>query len=204
MNEPSFEFDDRPMVERLWSGLGYLARFRRVWWAALAAIFLCLVGAAIWDGATTGRDVYVVSDGDTLEWTPRNCFLSELGLSCLTRRLRLFGVDAFEAGQDCSDAMGKRWPCGAVASRRLQELADEPGFSCNIDSEFMDRHAREFAVCSIDRKDVGELMVSAGLAFYYGRGLQYLPVEAEARREKRGAWAGKFIRPQFWRQGGRL
>ena len=47
------------------------------------------------------------------------------------------------------------------------------------------------------------MLVGEGLAFYYGRGLQYLPIEAEARRLKRGAWAGTFVRPQFWRQGAR-
>ncbi len=105
--------------------------------------------------------------------------------------------------QTCRDAQGKVWACGAVATRRLAELVARPGFACNVDNEFIDKRAREFAVCTVDGKDVGALLVSEGLAFYYGRGLQYLPIEAEARREKRGAWAGTFVRPQFWRQGAR-
>jgi endonuclease YncB( thermonuclease family) len=43
--------------------------------------------------------------------------------------------------------------------------------------------------------------VSEGLAFAYGRGGQYLAVEGDAREGNRGAWAGHFVRPQFFRQG---
>jgi endonuclease YncB( thermonuclease family) len=180
-----------------------IRRSRAPWLVTTAVIVLTLIVAAIWDGPAKGVDIYAVRNGDTLEFTPRNCVLSRIGLSCLTQPLRLYGVDAFESAQTCRDAQGKEWPCGAVATRRLQELVARPGFACNVDDEFIDRHAREFAVCTVDGKDVGGLLVSEGLAFYYGRGLQYLPIEAEARREKRGAWAGSFVRPQFWRQGAR-
>jgi endonuclease YncB( thermonuclease family) len=50
---------------------------------------------------------------------------------------------------------------------------------------------------------VGALLVSEGLAFAYGRGIQYLPLEAAAKKARRGAWAGTFVRPQYWRQGAR-
>ncbi len=178
---------------------------RRYWrlWLAAAAIVILAIAAAVWDGPAAGVDRYLVREGDTLEWTPRDCLLSRIGLACLAQPLRLYGVDAFEAAQTCRDAQGKLWPCGAVATRRLAELVARPGFACNVDSEFTDKRAREFAVCTVDGKDVGAMLVSEGLAFYYGRGLQYLPIEAEARREKRGAWAGSFVRPQFWRQGAR-
>lgn len=173
------------------------------WWLVAVAFVVAAIGAAIWDGPTASTDRYIVRDGDTLEWTPRDCALSRIGLACLPQPLRLYGVDAFEAAQTCRDPEGKQWACGAVATRRLEELVARPGFACNVDNEFIDKRAREFAVCTVDGKDVGALLVSEGLAFYYGRGLQYLPVEAKARREKRGAWAGTFVRPQFWRQGAR-
>jgi endonuclease YncB( thermonuclease family) len=178
---------------------------RRRWtpWLAAALLVSAAIAAAIWDGRSKGVDTYFVRDGDTLAWTPRDCLLSRVGLSCLTQPLRLYGVDAFESAQECRDAAGEMWPCGAVATRRLAELVTRPGFACNVDSEFIDRHAREFAACTVDGKDVGGTLVSEGLAFYYGRGLQYLPIEADARRAKRGAWAGTFVRPQFWRQGAR-
>lgn len=188
-------FEDRPARPRS----------PRFWIPALVGVVLvlALAAAAIWDGPAQGGDRYLVRDGDTLEWTPRVCLLSRLGLSCLPQPLRLYGVDAFESAQTCRDAAGRTWACGSVATRRLAELVARPSFACNVDSEFIDKRAREFAVCTVDGKDVGGLLVSEGLAFYYGRGLQYLPIEAAARREKRGAWAGSFVRPQFWRQGAR-
>lgn len=185
------------------------ARARAPWWrpwqpwAALGIVLAGLIAAAAWDGPSKGVDVYAVREGDTLEWTPRSCWLAHVGLSCLAQPLRLYGVDAFESAQTCRDATGKSWPCGAVATRRLEALVAQPGFTCSADPEFIDRHNREFAVCTVGGKDVGALLVGEGLAFYYGRGLQYLPIEAQARREKRGAWAGSFVRPQFWRQGAR-
>ena len=195
MSDPPSDFSEppEPSPARRWMP-----------WAMAAIIAaICLAAGAVWDGPAKGVDLYAVRDGDTLEWTPRDCVLSRLGLSCLTQRLRLYGVDAFESAQNCRDAAGRDWPCGVAAKRRMATLVARPGFACNVDSEFIDRHAREFAVCTVDGKDVGGMMVGEGLAFYYGRGLQYLPIEAEARRLKRGAWAGTFVRPQFWRQGAR-
>ena len=148
-------------------------------------------------------DRYAVIDGDTIAVRPGKCLLSHLRLRCFGERLRLFGVDAFERTQTCRDAEGAVWPCGEVATRRLQELVTTPGFGCQVDKEFVDRHAREFAVCTADGRDVGGTLVSEGLAFAYGRRTRYVAVENQAKAERRGAWAGSFVRPQFFRSGAR-
>jgi endonuclease YncB( thermonuclease family) len=172
-------------------------------WAAVAALVLAVVAVAgaLWLGPRASADRYVVVDGDTLEWVPRQCVFSHLRLGCPAQRLRLYGVDAFESRQTCHGADGTLWPCGAVATERLRALVAQPDFACNVDHEFVDRHAREFAVCTTGGRDVGALLVRDGLAFAYGRGLQYLPFENEAKEERRGAWAGRFVRPQYFRQG---
>jgi endonuclease YncB( thermonuclease family) len=146
-------------------------------------------------------DRYNVYDGDTLEIVPGHCMLAHFRLRCPTGRLRLFGVDAFERLQTCGDGHGGRWYCGAVATARLGQLVATPGFSCEVDHEFVDRHAREFAICSVGGKDVGEILVSEGLAFAYGRRTRYIAIEEEAKAARRGAWAGTFVRPQFSRSG---
>jgi len=204
MNNSNLDVDDDEREQSRWARLtaGSHSRLGAVVLAAL--LLLGVIGAAIADGPSKGIDIYAIRDGDTLEWTPRDCLLSRIGLSCFTHRLRLYGVDAFESTQTCRDGAGKEWACGVVAIQRMLELAARPGFSCNVDSEFRDRHAREFAVCTADGQDVGATMVHDGLAFYYGRGLQYLPIEAEAKKMKRGAWSGIFVRPQFFRQGARI
>jgi endonuclease YncB( thermonuclease family) len=174
----------------------------------IAAVPLLLLAAA-WAGAAWLRppgdsDRYGVVDGDTLELRPEHCLLSRLGMACLSQRLRLYGVDAFESKQTCRDPLGATWSCGAMATERLRALVAAPDFSCHVDREYVDRHAREFAFCLSGGRDVGALLVSEGLAFAYGRGTQYLPYEAEAREARRGAWAGGFagfVRPQFFRLG---
>jgi endonuclease YncB( thermonuclease family) len=163
---------------------------------ALAALIMLALPAPV------RADRYSVYDGDTLEVTPGKCLLGHFRLRCRTQRLRLLGVDAFERLQTCGDGKGGIWYCGAVATNRLQQLVAKPGFGCQVDEEFVDRHAREFAVCFVDGKDVGATLVSEGLAFAYGRRTRYIPIEEEAKQEKRGAWGtGNFVRPQFWRSG---
>lgn len=178
------------MLRRIALGATALALLLGVSWAAL-----------LWLRPAAHADRYAVVDGDTLELWPQRCRLSPLGIGCLGQRLRLYGVDAFEGTQTCRDAKGTLWRCGAVATERLRQLVTQPDFACHVDPEFVDRHAREFAACTAGGRDVGALLVSEGLAFAYGRGAQYLAVESEAKARARGAWAGQFVRPQFFRQG---
>jgi endonuclease YncB( thermonuclease family) len=172
-------------------------------WVLIAAAGLIAVYGAAYlrFGPPVKADHYVVLEGDTLELVKARCALNILGLGCRPELLRLYGVDAFESAQTCRDAAGNAWPCGAVATERLKQLVATTNFSCNVDPEFVDRHAREFSFCTADGHDVGALMVTEGLAFAYGRGGQYLPLEAGAKAARRGAWAGSFVRPQYFRMG---
>jgi endonuclease YncB( thermonuclease family) len=171
-------------------------------------IVLCLLVLAVIAAWGVGRATlskpstvnrYVVIDGDTFLFYPKTCILTVLKLGCLPQRLRLEGVDAFERRQICHDALDQVWPCGQIATERLKQLLARPDFSCRIDPEFTDRHAREFSVCFADGRDVGATLVREGLAFAYGRDRQYLPLENEAKAARRGAWAGHFVRPQYFR-----
>lgn len=173
-------------------------------------IVLCLIVLAVVAAWGVGRATlskpstvnrYAVIDGDTFLYYPKACIFTVLKLGCPPQLLRLEGVDAFESKQTCRDALDQVWPCGQTATDRLRQLVARPDFTCRIDPEFTDRHAREFSVCYAGDHDVGALLVSEGLAFAYGRGAQYLPLEAEAKQARRGAWAGRFVRPQYFRQG---
>lgn len=146
-------------------------------------------------------DRYVVVDGDTFALIAKSCAYVVVKLRCPPQRLRLEGADAFESKQTCRDMQGAVWACGQAATNRLQQLVSRPDFTCRIDPEFTDRHAREFAVCYTDGRDVAAILVREGLAFAYGRDRQYLPLEIEAKEARRGAWAGTFVRPQYFRQG---
>jgi endonuclease YncB( thermonuclease family) len=152
-------------------------------------------------GKPPSADRYVVIDGDTFALLPKSCPYTVLKLGCPAQRLRLEGADAFESKQTCRDALDHVWACGEAATERLRQLVSRSDFTCRIDSEFVDRHAREFSVCFTDGRDVAAILVREGLAFAYGRDRQYLPLENEAKEARRGAWAGHFVRPQYFRQG---
>ncbi len=152
-------------------------------------------------GKPSTVDRYAVVDGDTFAMQSNTCLYALVKLGCPWQRLRLEGADAFESKQACRDARDAEWPCGAAATARLRELVRRSDFTCRIDPEFTDRHAREFAVCFTDGRDVAAILVREGLAFAYGRDRQYLPLEIEAKEARRGAWAGHFVRPQYFRQG---
>ena len=169
-------------------------------WAVLVVVASWGVGRAMLGNPST-VDRYVVVDGDTFALIPKSCIYMVAKLGCPAQRLRLEGADALEAKQTCRDARNVAWPCGQVATEWLQQLVSRPDFTCRIDPEFTDRHAREFAVCFTNGRDVGAILVRNGLAFAFGRDRQYLPLEIEAKDAGRGAWAGRFVRPQYFRQG---
>lgn len=173
-------------------------------------IAMCLLVLAVLAAWGVGRATlskpstvnrYAVIDGDTFLYYPKTCIFTMLKLGCPGQLLQLEGVDAFESKQTCHDALDQVWTCGQTATDRLKVLVARPDFACRIDPEFTDRHAREFSVCYADGRDVGATLVREGLAFSYGRDRQYLPLENEAKAAHRGAWAGQFTRPQYFRLG---
>jgi endonuclease YncB( thermonuclease family) len=126
-----------------------------------------------------------VHDGDTI--------------SIGTTRIRLQGIDAPEFGQICADAAGRPYDCGRRAADELVRwLAGRP---LDCDRRGTDRHGRVLARCSApDGADLGAAMLRAGWAVTFARSdLPYAALEAEAAAARRGLWAGRFERPQAWR-----
>jgi endonuclease YncB( thermonuclease family) len=113
---------------------------------------------------------------------------------------RLFGIDAPELAQSCSEANGKSWLCGRAANAKLTTLIK--GGEVNCQSRATDRFGRTVAVCSAAGvPDLGEAMVREGYAIDLGgaAGNPYRDAEAEAQTAKRGFWRGTFERPSDWR-----
>ena len=114
---------------------------------------------------------------------------------------RIFGIDAPELHQSCSEANGKSWLCGRAAKARLTTLIKGGNVTC--EARATDRFGRTVAVCSAEAvSDLGEAMVRDGYAIDLGgaAGNPYASAEAEARDAKRGIWRGTFERPSDWRQ----
>lgn len=151
--------------------------------SALLAITCCfLPAAAAEEGRITG--IAAVADGDTLEIGPV--------------RIRLYGIDAPEAGQTCRRADGRSWQCGAEATARLAALVEGRRIECLARDR--DAYGRVIAVCMAGRTNVNETMVTEGLAFAFTRYADdYAALEAGARAARRGIWQGEAAPPWEYR-----
>ncbi len=108
-------------------------------------------------------------------------------------RMRLLGLDAPELGQTCTvDALPV--PCGRRARDALAALVKD-GVSCR--SRSRDGYGRALVTCRTTAGDLSEQMVALGHAVAAGC---CRAQEAEARRARRGLWAGSFDRPADWRR----
>ncbi|HRO11433.1 thermonuclease family protein [Amaricoccus sp.] len=140
-----------------------------------------MLAALLAAGAAMAGDARV-KDGDTLRVGARD--------------VRLFGIDAPEAGQTCARADGSAWACGRAAAERLAELVAAGPVRCR--PEDTDRYGRLVSTCTVEGVDLGARLVSEGLARAYARYSDaYLALEAEARAAGRGLWQGEAEAP--WR-----
>lgn len=124
-----------------------------------------------------------ITDGDTLHVDGRT--------------IRLRGVDAPERAQSCTGPDGAAYACGERARGALGALVEGRTVACRIRGR--DRYRRWLGRCRAGDEDVGERLVRDGLAVAY-RDPAYAEAEAEARRARRGLWAGTFEEPEQWRR----
>ena len=130
----------------------------------------------------------VVVDGDTLR----------IG----SERIRLHGIDAPEARQQCKDAEGRAYSCSAKASAYLVSLIGTQEVQCKGIER--DRYRRLVAVCKVGETNINEAMVRSGWALAYRQySKDYVSAEDSARTRKAGVWDGSFVEPFVWRRTGR-
>src|SRR5262245_13277021 len=108
-----------------------------------------------------------------------------------TTVIRLYGIDAPERGQKCTDAQGVQYRCGAAASRILRELVKDK----ELRREERDREKhytrRPISVCFVDGMDINAEMVRRGQAWAFVKYTDtYVPIEVEARQARVGIWQG--------------
>ena len=115
-------------------------------------------------------------------------------------RIRLFGIDAPEKKQQCTDADGAKWDCGTAAQKALTALvARAPQLQCDLID--VDRYGRVVMRCFAGKTDLGAALVRAGLALAYRQHSSiYSADEDSAKNAKLGMWAGAFTSPWAWRR----
>ena len=161
--------------------------------------------AGIWAGIVPERRVAtnilagvpLVKDGATIE--------------LIDTEIRLRGVDAPDLGQICY-ANDLPYDCGRRARAALVELLAGISLVCHIGT--FEGDERVWGRCGEDdgtRRDfvanstsLNEAVVLSGWAVAVpDKEISYAAAESKARAEKRGMWAGEFVRPLSWRDGAR-
>ncbi|WP_308917179.1 thermonuclease family protein [Jannaschia sp. LMIT008] len=134
--------------------------------------------------SVTITGVAKVFDGDTLDIGPV--------------RIRLHGIDAPESRQSCTTSGGGTWACGAAAASRLSVIVEGGPIAC----EALDRdpYGRIIARCRADGADIGETLVTEGLAWaFLEYSTEYAGIEASARTAGLGIWQAPTQTPWAYR-----
>lgn len=129
------------------------------------------------------------------------------------RTVRLYGIDAPEMDQHCTDAKGKPFNCGHASMRRLFLYVGADPLHCSVHRR--DPDGAVAATCRVksyfkhtetgatkgELFDVALEMVLTGHALADpNQGPDYVAAEAQAKARKLGLWAGAFERPGDWRR----
>lgn len=158
-------------------------------WTIAVIVLICSLGvyaAERWFKAPGAPIVgnALVADGDTL--------------TINGTRIRLIDIDAPELDQMCTDAQGRDWPCGRLASSQLRSRVRGHDLRCQPKS--IDKYGRTLATCTLpDGTDVNAWMVQQGLAVTSGFANVYGAQQDEAKSARRGLWSGSFTPPREWR-----
>lgn len=115
-------------------------------------------------------------------------------------KIRLFGIDAPEIKQNCTDADGTSWACGIAARTAVDEMV---GTGAKIECHLrdVDRYGRLVMQCFHQGRDIADLLVRAGLALSYRTySPHYIAAETAAKAAGRGMWQGSFMPPWEWRK----
>ncbi|TJW52023.1 MAG: thermonuclease family protein [Mesorhizobium sp.] len=138
-------------------------------------------------GADPIAGIASVIDGDTIE--------------IHGQRIRFNGIDAPESSQQCDDASGFRYQCGAKAAAALDGFLSE---SRSVHCEFVswDSYGRYVGNCSRgDGINIAGWLVENGNALDWPKysGGAYARHQATAKAARRGIWSGSFQVPWEWR-----
>lgn len=115
------------------------------------------------------------------------------------QRVRLFGIDAPELDQTCTDADGRDFACGHWAAGQARERFQ--GRMARCEALDRDRYGRIVARCWVDGRDTGREMVAEGIALAYRKySMDYDLDEKGAAVNARGLHAGKVQSPADFRR----
>lgn len=114
------------------------------------------------------------------------------------RYIRLYGVDAPDNDQICSDASGSSYNCGQEAVSWVRGWIDNNVIDCYLLK--IEPNGQDLATCVWGEYDIGAALVASGWALANTRETDiYTPYEVKAKSESSGLWQGTFYSPEDWR-----
>lgn len=114
-------------------------------------------------------------------------------------KIRLHGIDAPEARQECTDASGALYACGDASTEALKALIGSQPVVCK--GATYDKYQRLLATCHGGNINLNAEMVRMGWALAYRQySTEFVNEETEAQTAKSGMWAGGFEAPWEWRK----
>lgn len=114
------------------------------------------------------------------------------------RYIRLYGVDAPDVDQICSDSGGRTYNCGEEAASWIRGWIDTNPIDCYILK--VEPKGKDLATCVWGDYDIGAALVGAGWGVANTKETQiYKPYEVKAQNQSSGLWQGTFYSPEDWR-----
>ena len=114
------------------------------------------------------------------------------------RYIRLYGVDAPDNDQLCSNANGSSYNCGEQAASWVRNWIDNNVIECYLFK--VDPNGVDIGTCLWGKYDIGAGLVGAGWGIANEKETSiYKPYEAKAKSEFSGLWQGTFYLPEDWR-----
>ena len=117
-------------------------------------------------------------------------------------KIRPTGFDAPEMRQKCRDAKGRDYACGELSLEALTAIIQGKVVVCTATGKRS--YDRLLALCKVEGREIGWVMVRGGWAFVDPRFSQKnIPAQEAARAGRRGMWAGTLQFPWKWRRQNR-
>lgn len=114
------------------------------------------------------------------------------------RYIRLFGVDAPDNDQICSNASGGSYNCGEEAASWMRSWIDQNSIDCYLLK--VNPQGRDLATCVWGQYDIGAGLVGSGWGIAKTSETHiYEPYQAKAQSLSSGLWQGSFYNPEDWR-----
>lgn len=145
-------------------------------WMGAAGVAALLAGSAVAQAPASA-----VIDGDTLRYNGAT--------------VHLWGIDAPEKGQTCSDG----WQAGTMAAEYLVGLIHNRKLACELKPS-ASTPGRTYALCKVDGQDLSAAMAEAGMAWSYAPQTQdYTVQESNAMILVLGVHAHDCMKAWEWR-----